>query len=65
MPLAKPKAASLELQVATLAAAEGEDVLADAVEDVFVSNVESEVDASTDDAAELGNTLAVEDGPSA
>ena len=65
MPLAKPKAESLELLVATLAAAEGEDVLADAVEDESVKDVDSEVGASTEGAAELVKTLAVGDGPSA
>lgn len=73
MPLAKPKAESLELEleleleplVATLAAAEGEDELAEAVEDESVNDVDSEVGASTEDAAELVNTLAVGDGPSA
>lgn len=77
MPLAKPKAESLELEVeleleleleplvATLAAAEGEDELAEAVEDESVKDVDSEVGASTEDAAELVNTLAVGDGPSA
>ena len=74
MPLAKPKAESLELElelelellIATLAAAEGDDVLADAVEDESVKDVDSEVGASTEeDTAELVNTLAVGDGPSA
>ena len=71
MPLAKPKAESLELEleleplVATLAAAEGDDELAEAVEDESVKDVDSEVGASTEDAAELVNTLAVGDGLSA
>ena len=65
VPLAKPKAESLELLVATLAAAEGDDVLAEAVEDESVKDVDSEVGASAEGAAELVNTLAVGDGPSA
>jgi hypothetical protein len=69
VPLAKPKAESLELEleplVATLAAVEGEDVLAETVEDGSVNEVDSEVGASTEDEAELVKTLAVGDGPSA
>jgi hypothetical protein len=48
-----------------LAAAEGDDVLADAVEDESVKDVDSDVGASTEGAAELVKTLAVGDGPSA
>jgi hypothetical protein len=65
VPLAKPKAASPELLVATLAAADGEDELAAAVEDEVLKEVGSEVGASTDGAAELVDTLAMGDGPSA
>jgi hypothetical protein len=65
VPLAKPKAASPELLVAMLAAAEGEDALAEAVDDDSVNDVDSEVGASTEDTAELVNTVAVGDGPSA
>ena len=48
-----------------LAAAEGEDALAEAVDDDSVNDVDSEVGASTEDTAELVNTVAVGDGPSA
>ena len=48
-----------------LAAAEGEDVLPEAVEDESVDDVDSEMGTSTEGVAELVNTLAAGDGPSA
>jgi len=65
VPLAKPKAESLELMIATLAGAEGEDVLVEAVEDEFVEDVGCELGALIEGMAELVKTLAVGDGPSA
>ena len=67
VPLAKPKATSLSLDllVVTLAAAEGEDVLAEVADSEVVKDVDNELGESTEDAAELASTLAVGEGPSA
>jgi len=51
--------------IATLAGAEGEDVLVEAVEDEFVEDVGCELGALIEGMAELVKTLAVGDGPSA